>query len=91
MGRIGPKADAPLEVGSSALIGRVLCLAFSHDGKMLATGGGEPSRNGGSRNTGSPSLTLDREFKDAHSDTVFGVDFSPDGQYLASCERPTSS
>ncbi len=84
-GRIGPKADAPLELGGSALIGRVLCLAFSHDGKLLATGGGEPSRNGELKSWNIPSLTLDREFKDAHSDTVFGVDFSRDGQYLASC------
>jgi len=85
LGRIGPKADAPLEVGTSALIGRVLCLAFSHDGKLLATGGGEPSRNGELKTWKIASLTLDREFKDAHSDTVFGVDFSRDGQYLASC------
>jgi WD40 repeat protein len=85
LGRIGPKADAPLEVGTSALIGRVLCVAFSPDGKLLATGGGEPSRNGELKTWKIPSLTLDREFKDAHSDTVFGVDFSRDGQYLASC------
>jgi WD40 repeat protein len=85
VGRIGPKSDAPLDLGSSALVGRVLCLAFSHNGKLLATGGGEPSRSGELKTWNIPSLTLDREFKDAHSDTVFGVDFSRDGKYLASC------
>ncbi|HET6328312.1 MAG TPA: hypothetical protein VFG04_26760, partial [Planctomycetaceae bacterium] len=84
LGRIGPKADAPLELGASSLVGRVLCLAFSHDGKLLATGGGEPSRSGELKTWKIPSLTLDRDFKDAHSDTVFGVDFSRDGKSLAS-------
>jgi WD40 repeat protein len=84
LGRIGPKSDTPLELSSSALVGRVLCLAFSHDGKLLATGGGEPSRNGELKTWNIPALTLDREFKDAHSDTVLGVDFSRDGKYLAS-------
>jgi WD40 repeat protein len=82
-GRIGPKADT-LELGSSALISRVLCVAFSPDGRLLATGSGEPSRSGELKTWKIPALTLDREFKDAHSDTVFGVDFSRDGRYLAS-------
>jgi WD40 repeat protein len=84
-GRIGPKPDAPLEVGASSLVGRVLCLAFNRDGTLLATGGGEPSRSGELKTWKIPTLTLDREFKEAHSDTVFGVDFSRDGHYLASC------
>ena len=85
VGRIGPKPDAPLELATSTLVGRVLCLAFNHDGSLLATGGGEPSRSGELKTWKLPSLLLDREFKDAHSDTVFGVDFSRDGKYLASC------
>ncbi|HEV8067958.1 MAG TPA: c-type cytochrome domain-containing protein [Planctomycetaceae bacterium] len=85
LGRIGPKSDAPLELAASSLVGRVLCLAFNHDGSLLATGGGEPSRSGELKTWKIPSLSLDREFKDAHSDTVFGVDFSRDGKYLASC------
>jgi WD40 repeat protein len=85
LGRLGPKPDAPLELGSSALIGRVLCLAFNHEGTRLATGGGEPSRSGELKTWKIASMTLERDFKDAHSDTVFGVDFSRDGQYLASC------
>jgi WD40 repeat protein len=85
VGHIGPKPDTPLELSASSLVGRVLCLAFNRDGTLLATGGGEPSRNGELKTWKIPALTLDREFKDAHSDTVFGVDFSRDGHYLASC------
>ena len=84
VGRIGPQADAPLETGSSSLVGRVLCLAFNPAGTLLATGGGEPSRSGELKLWNIPAFTLDREIKDAHSDTVFGVEFSRDGKYLAS-------
>jgi WD40 repeat protein len=84
VGRIGPKADAPLDTGASSLVGRVLCLAFNPAGTLLATGGGEPSRSGELKLWNIPELTLAREIKDAHSDTVFGVEFSRDGKYLAS-------
>jgi WD40 repeat protein len=84
VGRIGPKADAPLETGSSSFVGRVLCLAFNTSGTLLATGGGEPSRSGELKLWNIPALTFAREIKDAHSDTVFGVEFSRDGKYLAS-------
>jgi WD40 repeat protein len=63
---------------------RVLTLDFSPDGKLLATGGGEPSRSGeikvwelGKALLGSANDTL-------HSDTVFALKFSPDGTKLAS-------
>jgi WD40 repeat protein len=65
---------------------RVLTLDFSPDGMLLATGGGEPSRSGevkvwevGGRNM------LVRSWDNLHSDTVFGVRFSPDGSKLATC------
>jgi WD40 repeat protein len=84
VGRIGPKAESPLDTGGSSLTGRVLCLAFNPQGTLLATGSGEPSRSGELKIWNVSSLALDREIKDAHSDTVFGVEFSPDGKYLAS-------
>ena len=64
----------------------MLALQFSADGKFLATGGGVPSRSGEVKiwNRGRWRDCV-REFKDAHSDTVFGVAFSADGKLLASC------
>lgn len=60
-------------------------LAFSPDGTKLATGGGVPSRSGELKLWNVADGALAREFKDAHSDTVFGVAFSADGRRLASC------
>lgn len=72
-------------VGSSAIIDRVTALAFSSDGKLLATGGGEPSRSGELKLWNPADGKLVREIPDAHSDTILGVSFSPDGKYIASC------
>jgi WD40 repeat protein len=63
----------------------VLALSFSPDGKLLATGGGEPSRSGELKIFNVADGKLDRAIADAHSDTIFGVSFSPDGKELASC------
>lgn len=69
----------------SPLAGRVLALAFSPDGKQLATGGGVPSRTGELKIWNAADGALMREIKDAHSDTVFSIAFSADGSRLASC------
>lgn len=67
------------------LINRVTAVAFSADGQLLATGGGEPSRSGELKvwkvADGAPLLSL----PDAHTDEIFGVCFSPDGAFVASC------
>lgn len=64
---------------------RVLAIDFNPDGSLIATGGGEPSRSGEVQvwevNKGMHIRTLDS----LHSDTVFGVRFSPDGLKLATC------
>lgn len=69
---------------SATFVDRVLALAFSPDGKLLATGGGEPSRSGELKIWNTADGALVRAVTDAHSDTVFGLEFSPDAQFLAS-------
>lgn len=68
----------------ATFVDRVIALAFSPDGKRLATGGGEPSRSGELKIWNVADGTLARALPDAHSDTIFGLDFSPNGAYLAS-------
>jgi WD40 repeat protein len=64
---------------------RVVALAFSNSGKLLVTGGGAPTADGEVKvfdlATGKPVLDI----KNGHSDTVFGVAFSPDDKMLATC------
>ncbi len=77
---LGPQgADQP-----SVFVDRVLSLAFSPDGSILATGGGEASRSGELTLWNVADGSLIRNFKDAHSDTVYGLDFSADGKLIAS-------
>lgn len=62
---------------------RVLALAFSPDGALLASGGGVPSRDGEVVLWNPADGSRVREISSAHSDTVFDVAFSPDGKLLA--------
>jgi Planctomycete cytochrome C/WD domain, G-beta repeat len=69
---------------------RVVTLAFSSNGKLLATGGGAATEDGEVKVFDMPEGKLLVDIKQAdpknnHSDTVFGVCFSPDGSKLASC------
>jgi len=81
---LGPAADNPLDLTPSPFIDRVLALAFSPDGKILATGGGDPSRSGEVLLWDFAQRTFLKALPDAHSDTVFALDFSRDGRWLAS-------
>lgn len=62
---------------------RVVALDLSPDGKRLATAGGAPTQEGEvivfDLASGKPVLTLPAP----HSDTVFGIRFSPEGNMLA--------
>jgi WD40 repeat protein len=64
---------------------RVVALAFSHDGNLLATGGGAPTEDGEIKVFDVATARLAFEIKNGHSDTVFGVSFSPDDKILATC------
>jgi WD40 repeat protein len=70
---------------AATLVDRVTALDFSPDGKLLAVGGGEPSRSGEIKLFDISSGQLVRALKEPHSDTVNCVAFSPDGQQIASC------
>jgi WD40 repeat protein len=69
---------------AATLVDRVTALDFSVDGKVLAVGGGEPSRSGEIKLFEIESGKLVLALKEPHSDTVNSVAFSPDGQQLAS-------
>jgi WD40 repeat protein len=82
--QLGAGADDPLNTSASPFEFRVLSLAFSPDGSRLATGGGEPSRSGELMIWDVAKRELIREIEDAHSDTVFGIEFSRDGKQIVS-------
>jgi WD40 repeat protein len=64
---------------------RVGALAFSNNGKLLATGGGMPTQDGEVKVFDANTGDLAFEIKSGHSDTVYGVSFSPDDKVLATC------
>ena len=69
---------------SSPFADRVNAVRFSPDGKLLAAGGGEPTRSGEINFFNVDDGKLVRQFGDVHSDAVLSLDFAPDGRHLAS-------
>jgi WD40 repeat protein len=68
----------------SPLSDRVNVVRFSPDGQTLATGAGDPTRNGEIKFWNAADGSFVREFAQVHSDAVLSVEFSPDGRHLAS-------
>jgi len=67
----------------SPLNDRILALEFSPDSKVLASGGGIPSRSGEVKLWDAATGSMIREFPDVHTDTVFCLSYSRDGKFLA--------
>ncbi|WP_299461082.1 c-type cytochrome domain-containing protein [uncultured Gimesia sp.] len=82
--QLGADATDPMKVGASPISNRALCLDFSPDGKLLAVGGGDPSRSGEIMLWDVATGKVVRTFENAHSDTVLGLRFSPTGKSLLS-------
>ena len=68
----------------SPLVDRVNALAFSPDGKSLASGGGEPSREGELKIWNVADGRELKSIRGAHSDSILDLQFSSDGTKLAS-------
>lgn len=81
---LGVDPANPLDVSKSQFEDRVTALAFSPDGTLLATGGGEPSRNGELMLWNLAEQKLKQKIEEAHSDSLSDIEFSRDGQYLVS-------
>ncbi len=69
---------------NSRLADRVNALRFTSDGKQLFTGGGEPTRGGEIKSWRIRDGAFLRDYPNVHSDSVFALDLSADGKYLAS-------
>ncbi|MEK0448522.1 MAG: Chromosome partition protein Smc [Verrucomicrobiota bacterium] len=67
----------------SPLTDRVNAVAFSRDGQQLATGSGEPSRDGELKLWNVANGQLVRDFPRIHSDSICSIEFSPDGKLIA--------
>lgn len=83
-GSLGVDPNSSLDVSQSQFEDRITALAFSPDGTLLATGGGEPSRNGELMLWNVPERKLVRKVEEAHSDTISDVEFSRDGELVVS-------
>ena len=71
--------------GASPFADRVTALDFRHDGKILATGGGEPSRSGEVQLWDTQSWQQLAVVEDIHSDVVYDIQFAPLDDDLITC------
>lgn len=79
---IGPKSSKPEDLPTSEFEDRITALDFSNDGKLLAIGGGTPSRSGQVHFWDVAGSKMKSSLTDPHSDSVTSVRFSLDDQQL---------
>ncbi len=79
-----PERQIGSSAGKSPISDRVCALAFSPDSKLLASGGGDPSREGELILWNPDSGALVKNVKRVHEDTILALEFSPDGKTLLS-------
>ncbi len=72
------------DLAQTPIVHRVTALAFSADGRLLASGGRDPSRTGEVLVWDLAENEAIRHFPDLHSDVVNSVEFSRDGKRLVS-------
>jgi len=72
------------DLAQTPIVHRVSALAFSRDGKFLASGGGDPSRTGEIIVWDPIKKSMLKHFPSIHSDMVNSVEFSYDGKLLIS-------
>ena len=72
------------DLAQTPIVHRVSALAFAPDGKLLASGGGDPSRTGEIIVWDLAKKSMLKHFPDIHSDMVNSVEFSRDGKLLVS-------
>ncbi len=68
---------------SKTLVDRINSLSFSPNDKLLASGGGVPSRSGELKVWNIADGKLVCANTESHSDTISGISFSPDGKFIA--------
>ena len=78
-------ASAAIRLRIPGFADRVTALCYSADGKYLATGGGAATEDGELRIFSAADGKLVQDVRNAHSDSIFGIQFSPDGTKIASC------
>ena len=83
------EASEPISILESELSGQITALHFSVDGSTLFAGVSRPGITGEIQCWSVPQLELKAKWK-AHQDTIFSIDVTRDGNYLASASGDRS-